>query len=270
MSPSVSPSNGASDDPNAAHFAQVSSGIYRRIVPQSVWLALSYAVRHRLAAENPTIMMMFVRIAEVYPEVRQYLQQQLASADRSQRTALDLIFNPPPGIRDAEYLPDQIQSPGEMDLCWSEFLVTGSVDPITKVVQVLDREDMSRRLIDTWIVDDDPSGIAFDEEEMNQLANVGIALGRKAVAGDDASDAPWQIMSPGDVDVLLWFGVKDKVPACMRIFDHMDDEQRLHLAVKGAAMWSLRANAAQHGKIRLFCEQQSKLPGGSARQLIDS
>ncbi|MCM2373406.1 hypothetical protein [Aporhodopirellula aestuarii] len=248
-------------DPDAEHFAQTTSGIYRRVDSESVWSAIRYAVRHQLPAKNPTIMMMFVRIAEVYPEVRDFLMQQLPEANDMERSALGLILDPPEGIRNAEYLPQEIASPGEMDLCWSEFLVTGSTQPIEKVVAVLDRDDLARPLIDSLLSGDDGPPMEFDDNELMELASVGIALGR--------TDGPWKVMSPGDVDILLWFGLKDQNQACTRVFQEMNDEQRVHVANKGAAMWSLRANAAQHGTIRLFCEEQSKREGGQGRLLID-
>lgn len=249
------------DDPDAAHFAQVTSGIYRRVIPETVWLAFCFAIRNQLPQENPTILMMFVRIAEVYPEVREYLSNKLAEAEPKHKSALTLVLNPPAELHDAKYLPESIGSPGEMDLCWSEFLVTGSVEPILKVVAVLDREDMSRELINGWLSDEEDSVLKLDEEEMQTLASAGIALGK--------AYGPWKIMSPGDIDVLIWFGVKDQNPICIRIFQELNEEQLLHMANKGAAFWSLHANANQHGKIRLLCEEQAKLPGGAARLLID-
>lgn len=248
------------DDPDVDHFVQVTTGIYRRVDPESVWLAIQYAIRHQLPAKNPTIMMMFVRIGEVYPKVRGLLAQRISDANAAERSALELILDPPDGVRNAEYLPSEIRSPGEMDLCWSEFLVTGEIESIEKIVAVLDRDDLARELIDSLFTGDDNSGMELGENELAELASVGIALGR--------TDGPWQVMSPGDVDVLLWFGVKDQKPTCLRIFQQMTETQRVHLATKGAAMWSLRANSEQHGKVRLFCEEQSKVPGGEGRLLI--
>ena len=148
-----------------------------------------------------------------------------------------------------------------MDLCWSEFLVTGSIEPIEKIVAVLDRQDLSRPVIDRLLSGDGAEMMEFDEQELAELASSGIALGR--------TDGPWQIMSPGDIDILLWFGLKEQKPTCLRIIEKMNYDQRLHLANKGAAMWSLKANSGQHGKIRLFCEEQSKMEGGLGRRLID-
>jgi hypothetical protein len=221
---------------------------------------LQCAVRNQLAAENPTIMMMFVRIAEVYPQIRDYLTTRVPTANDEEQLALSLILDPPEGIRDAEYLPDQIQSPGEMDLCWGEFLVTGSIEPIEKVMAVLDREDLARGVIDALLSPAESPQLTLDDAEREELAAVGIALG--------FADQQWRIASPGDIDILLWFGLKDQIAACSRIAASMSQEQLVHLANKGAALWSLRANAEQHGKIRLYCEEQATVDGGIGRQLI--
>ena len=252
--------NEDTQDPDAGHFAQVTSGIYRRVIPESVWKAVQYAVRHELPTENPVIMIMFVRIAEVYPEVLAFLTTKLDEASDAQRSALELITNPPAGIREAEYLPDDIQSPGEMDMCWGEFLVTGSTDPIEKVMAVLDREDLTRTFVDAALAAD-PIELELSDDERADLGNMGIALGR--------TDGPWKIMSPGDIDILVWFGLKNENQACSRIVKLMTEEHLVHIANKGAALWSLKANASQHGKIRLFCEEQSQIEGGVGRLLIE-
>ncbi|EMI52241.1 hypothetical protein [Rhodopirellula sallentina] len=247
-------------DPDADCFAEVTNGIYRNVVPESVWRAIRFAVRHELPAKNPTIMMMFVRIAEVYDNVHAFLSSKLPEATGPERSAMALILDPPTGIRNAEYLPDEIESPGEMDLCWSEFLVTGELSPIEKVVAVLDREDRSRHTIDTLLSKETDSPVTVDDNAIGELGKIGIVLGQ--------TNGQWKIVSPGDIDVLLWFGIKDQIPTCVQFFELMNEEQRVHIANKGAAMWSLRANASQHGKIRMFCEEQSQLEGGRARLLI--
>lgn len=245
----------------ATCFSEVTSGIYRRVDVESVWKALQHTIEQQLAAQNPTIMMLFIRIAEVYPQVREHLISAGAQSNEAERLALQLVLDPPAGLRNAEYLPNEIASPGEMDLCWSEFLVTGSTDPVEKVVAVLDREDRTRPLLDKLLSEDDDWVLLIDEPGRSELASIGVALG--------LDEGRWQIVSPGDLDILFWFGVKDQKPTCVQIFQKMTEEHRLHVANKGAAMWSLKANASQHGVIRLFCEEQSKIEGGRGRLLIN-
>lgn len=248
-------------DPDAQKFAEVTSGIYRRFDPQSVWIALRYAVRHQLMAENPTIMLMFVRIAEVYPAAAELLKTQLAAADDQERQAIDLILNPPDEIRGAKYLPESIQSPGEMDLCWAEFLVTGKTDAVQRIVQLLDHDDHSRSFICEQLASE-ATDFELSETERNELQHFGIGIGKLS------EDQRWEIMTPGDTDLFLWLGIKDQDPTCTRILKAMDDRLQLHLACKGAALWSLQANAAQHGTIRLLCEDAAKKPGGFGRTLL--
>lgn len=252
--------NDAGSDPRAACFAEVTSGIYRRVEPESVWHAITYAVEHQLPNENPTIAMMFIRIAEVYPTVHEHLVACKSNANQAEQLALKMILDPPAGLRNAEYLPDEIASPGEMDLCWSEFLVTGSTNPIEKVVAVLDREDRTRPFLNESLGGEGTTALTIGEGELAELAGIGVALGQ--------DEGKWQVVSPGDLDILLWFGVKDQKPLCLKVFQTMSEDHRVHLANKGAAMWSLRANADQHGTIRLFCEEQSKIEGGRGRLLI--
>lgn len=261
MSPEPTSDGRALTSEHATCFSEVTSGVYRRVDVDSVWSAIQYAVGKQLAAENPTIMMMFIRITEVYPQVHEHLVAIEPEADSAERLALQLILNPPAGLRNAEYLPDEVASPGEMDLCWGEFLVTGSTEPIEKVVAVLDRDDQTRPMINGLLRGDEGPALQVAETELSEFASIGIALGQE--------EGRWQIVSPGDLDILFWFGVKDQKPMCLEIFKQMTEEHRLHVANKGAAMWSLKANASQHGTIRLFCEEQSKIEGGRGRLLIN-
>ena len=232
-------SAGRSTEPNldSTKFAEVTSGVYRRFDAESVWMALRYAVGQQLFDENPTIMLMFVRIAEIYPEAHARL------------------------LREAKYLPDSIQSPGEMDLCWAEFLVTGKTEVIEKIVAVLDRDDRTREFLNQTL-SSDATDFQLSDAERTELQQFGIGIGKLS------EDARWEVMTPGDCDLFLWLAIKDQNETCSRILQAMDEPLKLHLASKGAALWSLQANATQHGTIRLLCEQASKQPGGFGRKLL--
>lgn len=248
-----------SSDPDAEHFAEFASGIYRRVSAGTVAGALRYAVQNGLFAKNPTIMLMFVRVAEVYAEARQHLLDLCHDATGAKRQALDLVLNPPDDIRSAKYLPDEVGSPGEMDLCWAEFLVTGNTDAVEKIISVLDREDRTR----LFLAEQVQGGIELSESEVIELQKYGIGLGKPT------DDQDWQVMTPGDTDLFLWLGARDNEPGCIRLMQAMDESLQLHLANKGAALMSLYNNAAQHGKIRLLCERASQLSGGPGRELLN-
>ncbi|WP_233215408.1 hypothetical protein [Rhodopirellula bahusiensis] len=252
-----------SAEPNldSTKFAEVTSGVYRRFDAESVWMALRYAIGQQLFEENPTIMLMFVRIAEIYPEAHARLQEIRSQESGPLRQAIDLIVDPPNELREAKYLPDSIQSPGEMDLCWAEFLVTGKTEVITKIVAVLDRDDRTREFLNQTLSSETPD-LLLSDAERTELQQFGIGIGKLS------EDARWEVMTPGDCDLFLWLAIKDQNATCSRILHAMDESLKLHLASKGAALWSLQANATQHGTIRLLCEQASKHPGGFGRKLL--
>lgn len=256
-------SAGRSTEPNldSTKFAEVTSGVYRRFDAESVWMALRYAVGQQLFDENPTIMLMFVRIAEIYPEAHARLQEIRSQESGPLRQAIDLIVDPPNELREAKYLPDSIQSPGEMDLCWAEFLVTGKTEVIEKIVAVLDRDDRTREFLNETL-SSEASDLQLSDAERTELQQFGIGI------GELSEDARWEVMTPGDSDLFLWLAIKDQNETCSRILQAMDEPLKLHLASKGAALWSLQANATQHGTIRLLCEQASKQPGGFGRKLL--
>lgn len=248
-------------DQDAAKFAEVASGIYRRFDAEAVSMALQHAVREQLFSQQPTIMLMFVRIAEIYPAAAATLRQQQSDVSGPLRQAIDLILDPPQDIRDAKYLPHSIQSPGEMDLCWAEFLVTGKTEIVHKIVSVLDREDQTREFLNTQLTNE-PGGLQLSDTERMELQQFGIGLGKPT------DDSHWQVMTEGDTDLFLWLGIKDQNKLCLRVFEAMNDSQKLHIANKGAALWSLQANATQHGAIRLLCNEAAEADGGFGRKLL--
>ena len=246
----------------ASAFEQVASGVYRCTEPETIWEAIQYAVRNELMVKNPTIMILFIRIAEVYSAVREDLVVRQSGAEGKEASAIQLILEPPLELRDAAYLPNAIKSPGEMDLCWGEFLVTGSTKVVQQVIAVLDREDLTRKFIDEQLQTLGAESVVLSDTERTTLAQVGITLGLEADQGPDV------VLSDGDVDILLWFGVKNGNGVCRKILHAMPESTQVHLANKGAAVWSLQANAQQHGSIRLLCEEAASRPGGFGRQLI--
>lgn len=270
-SPIQSGGENASEIDDAEKFADVASGVYRRFDPETFAAAIRYAVARALPAENPTIMLMFVRIAEHYPAAVPPLRSWRDSTDGALRQAIDLILDPPPEIKQAAYLPGTIQSPGEMDLCWAEFLVTGETENVEKIIDVLDRDDRTRRWLDERLggllggaadadfakadFNDAPKHDApkhdvfeLDADKREALQRIGIVVGKSI------DQTAWEIMTPGDTDLLLWLGVKNQDPVCSDILQSMDETLQIHIATKGAALWSLQANASVHGRVRSICQ----------------
>lgn len=266
--------DGATPDPDEPCFAKVTAGVYRAADPEVIWRAFQYAIRHRLPGENPMIALMFVRIVETFPAVREHLESVAPSASELERSALKMVLDPPEQLRNAAYLPDKVESPGELDLCWSEFLVTGDIEVVKKMVAVLDRPDQTRSFLNTVLADEsdgdtgncdegngttpDPeeqTRFSINEEDRAQFAQVGIMIGRR----DDTG--PFVVLSPGDLDFLLWIGLKTQNAACTKVLQAMDEATQVHMSTKGAALWSLQANAAQHGTVRLLCIDEAKQPG---------
>ena len=150
------------DDSGAVAFEQVAAGVYRRADPETIWEALRYAVQTELMVKNPTIMILFIRIAEIYLAVQEDLAQRRSTAEEKEAAAIKLILEPPAQLSDAAYLPDSIESPGEMDLCWGEFLVTGKTEIVVRVIEVLDREDLTRQFIQEQLQSSDADSLSLD------------------------------------------------------------------------------------------------------------
>ena len=274
-------------DPDEPCFGQVTAGVYRNADPEVIWKAFQYAIRHGLPGENPMIALMFVRIAETFPKVREHLESVAPKASELEQSALKMVLDPPEQLKAGAYLPEEVESPGELDLCWGEFLVTGNVEVVKKIIAVLDRPDRTRPFVDGVLANqpdvgadvadgtaqpkldsdsnegNEADGLALNEEDRAQLAQVGIMIGRRDESG------PLTVLSPGDLDFLLWIGLKTQTPAAAKIVQAMDESLLVHMSTKGAALWSLQSNAAQHGTVRLLCIDEAKQAGGFGRSLLN-
>ena len=80
---------------------------------------------------------------------------------------------------------------------------------------------------------------------------------------------PFQVLSSGDLDLLMWIGLKTQNPTCQNVARAMDEALLVKMSTKGAALWSLQSNAGQHGTVRLLCIEEAKKPGGFGRSLLN-
>ena len=81
--------------------------------------------------------------------------------------------------------------------------------------------------------------------------------------GQREDTEPFQVLSSGDLDLLMWIGLKTQNPTCQNVARAMDEALLVKMSTKGAALWSLQSNAGQHGTVRLLCIEEAKKPGGA-------
>jgi hypothetical protein len=250
------------DDTNA--FRRVTSEFYRSKDGELAGQALEQLLEMLAGAgwpEDPrqgNFVYLFARIAATCESARSEFEALLARTTEPQRARLVHCVLVAAGESSfPKVLELTIDSPEALDLLWAEFFVTGSPEPILRIIRTLDLEDAVRRHLNAWL-----------------QAKSFWQFGRRARAATLASAglvvdlAKGEIVTDGDLDCLCVAIAKSG----FRIFEQLpfklpDDDLR-KLCVKGAALWSLGINARVHETVAELLRTERELPGGPARRLL--
>jgi hypothetical protein len=242
---------------------RVAAGYYRDADPAVAAEALAYGLEAGLFMKDETLLAMFLRMAELHPEVNARFREMFSpSLDEETRGIIHLLVAPPEQFRDARYLNKPIAGPADLDLLWGEFLVTGSLELVKRIIGVLDWKDLIRTLMDEALVNPEAAKIQLSEAHWQSFAELGILIGTTETVRHA------HVAVPGDVDLLIWRGLQKKHEASMALVRQLGQEDILHLSTKGAALWSLRSNAEQHPSVKELCEAEADIPGGAGRRYL--
>ena len=243
-------------------FKRVTAGFYRDADPDVAAEALAYVIDSDLPDQDPTLLLMFARMAEVYPEVRSSFSQLIPSLGPEAQKTVQLLVDLPEQLKAENYLPSSVMNPQALDLCWSEFLVTGAVEIVSQIIAVLDWEDLTRLLIDESLTNPDSAAIRLSAPQWQSFGELGILIGTT-----DSVRHP-HIAVAGDIDLLIWRGLQKKHEASTLVLRQLQEEQVAHVATKGAAFWSLKSNSDQHAAVRELCDSESRVAGGEGRRYL--
>ncbi len=155
---------------------------------------------------------------------------------------------------------DIVRTPKDLDLLWVEFSLTGEARPIEKILDVLDQPDRVRDRVMEWLARD------RSEEEVARVVGLLEAIG---ISYDRSTN---RVVTSGDLDVLSASHLQrtsmqsPQARPFMALSQliHLGRADIVHIAIKGAAAWSLWSNAQTHPQLVAICEQQlDKRSGGS-------
>jgi hypothetical protein len=76
------------------------------------------------------------------------------------------------------------------------------------------------------------------------------------------------IDGPLDVDLSVALATRAGQIKFVELPVPLSDAEAIRIAAKSAAVWSLRANAAEHPPVAQLCERESTKEGGAARLLL--
>jgi len=150
-----------------------------------------------------------------------------------------------------------LDNPMILDLLWGEFIDSGNLDAVRRIVSVLDWEDLVRNRLQCWLSEIRPEMWAEmpykDYQRLLIRCDFPIDYDRRSIDG------------PFDLDIYaarLALGHKLKFA---ELPIALSPKELVRLGMKSAALWSLSSMAEQYDSVAVICDQESKKPGGAAR-----
>ncbi len=159
-----------------------------------------------------------------------------------------------PGFPDALTLP--VTEPPHLDMLWAEFLATGRVDAVMRLVGLLDGADRVRAHLEAWLAERRWFGGGQRRARAAALAAVGLDVDLDARV----------IRTEGDLDLRVWRAAERSVPVFPVLA--LPEAEVMGLALKGTALWSLRLNARDHAAVAAVCRIEAERPGGAGRRAL--
>ena len=146
-----------------------------------------------------------------------------------------------------------IEKSSELDYYWSEFFITGNIEPVRKILNVMQWPDRTRIKLADFL-----KGAASEKEKEKISATL---------KPFDIQIEGNEILSQQDLDISISEGIMLKNLG--QIFQEIKkqipytDEDITYFATKGVASWAMNSNAGQHEKIQRFLESQIPTLNGS-------
>jgi hypothetical protein len=198
------------------------------IVPTSYFFA-------RLAQENVKMKLEYEELIEdAASEGRQFIEDILSELNAT-----------PPGPVNA--LKRVVRTPTDNDLLWSEFALTGNIEPVIRLIDLLERSDKIRRKLDDWLQQPQSTiGRIFGDSRRRRCERIRTMVG--IVCDADRK----RISSRDDLDCLCLLhqgniANQDRLNDIFRVLQFpFSEEEFTYLWVKATAKWSLTGSAAQH------------------------
>ncbi|MGV3624855.1 MAG: hypothetical protein ACO1OB_28805 [Archangium sp.] len=163
-------------------------------------------------------------------------------------------------LRGVPPLEDAPPGPEALDLLWTEFFVTGSLDPVRRIVAVLDEPDLVRERLTSWL-----QHIGIGPEGGTEFMKY-LPLFQRLAFPIVFSES--RVDGPVDLDLTVAITARNGQLQFTELPIELTKPELIRIAAKGAAVWSLRGIGARHEVIAKVCAEESKKPGGAARLLL--
>jgi len=153
----------------------------------------------------------------------------------------------------------------DLDLLWAEFFVTGNTTPVAQIIGVLDWPDVVRERVERGLRQ--PAVVRFLGPFIGNESRPSVPASVIRRLGITIDQERRVVATPEDLDWLcladLFF--HQPSPAWRLISRYLSEEQQRIASMRGAAIWSLGANAIKHVRVLETCEAQLATRSGQTR-----
>jgi hypothetical protein len=196
-----------------------------------------------------------ITLALALPENREFLRARLNDPEFNavRDMVVKLLGAGLPGPQ--EVLVQPINSGTDLDLLWSEFLVTGNTRAVSRIIDVLEWPDRVRGRLQSRM---DSGSVTAQQAQILEQAGIVLDLQHNEIVNVDDLDVAC-VLKEGIKSPGRFAQVRQALPFTL------SEEDVNHLAVKSAAWWSLASNAQQHPLALQTCEVEAAKRTGRGR-----
>lgn len=259
------------------HFGEVANSDFIRIQPTDVSGAISYAFG-RLAQLELSLLPKYIEEfkkfssheARVFAlmvftlcgndEVVSFLEK-IKDEDKYANEKEDIERLLTNGIPiNFKALENEVKTGADLDFLWVEFMIAGKKEPIAKIVDVLNWEDILRKRIIEWIKTN-PS--KKQKEFIDKILNdqLGMNIDFDTIDVLDTYDLDGQFSA-----AVRNGGASREDIKKVREIIKINDEDLWSAAVKGSAIWALISNSQQHSKVFQYCVEEYEKRNDKAKK----
>ena len=205
------------------------------------------------------ILYTFMRISTLSPEANEAFSK-LKDHSYGNDLIWSYIVHCPQNPAYSNPFQGPIEQPQDLDMLWTEFFVSGDIQPLQQIVSVLDWNDLVRERLNKWLHRRKFPFFNSNQKEIENLLHecmFPIDFDKKVID------------EPLDLDMQTVFCFKKGLIKYYELPINLTEKELVRLAMKDYAVWSLCSNAKTHEIVANFCEAEANLVGGAARLLLN-
>lgn len=270
---------------DALGWHEFSTFYYRSPAPEQASAALQWIVASPCMQDplsTTPVEYFFARLAQKHAILTQEFKAVLNDAPPEARPfvarILESVATSPPTLVNA--LDRPVRTATDNDVLWAEFMITGSREPIARLIDQLERPDRVRARLEAWLTYPMVGAVIIPAAPVARLFAAGRHGGDKRtqrvaeqlgnVAGIVVDPDQKTIETDGDLDCMCMMDGVDLAPQRLAMVRdalpfRLRDREIAKMGIKATAKWSLASNANRHPQVLHTCEEEHARRTGNVR-----